>query len=41
MLFAAGAPREEYFEALAHIADSPRSPERRAEPMAHHDMYWI
>jgi mannose-6-phosphate isomerase-like protein (cupin superfamily) len=41
LLFAPGAPREEYFETLAHIADNPLSPEERAEFMARHDTYWI
>jgi mannose-6-phosphate isomerase-like protein (cupin superfamily) len=41
LLFAPGAPREEYFETLAHIADNPLSPEVRAEFMARHDTYWI
>ena len=41
LLFAPGAPREEYFETLAHLAENPLSPEERAEFMARHDTYWI
>jgi quercetin dioxygenase-like cupin family protein len=41
LLFAPGAPREEYFETLARIAEQPMSEEERAAFMQRHDTYWI
>jgi quercetin dioxygenase-like cupin family protein len=39
LLFAPGAPREDYFETLA--AATPMTPEERAEFMLRHDTYWV
>ena len=39
LLFAPGAPREDYFETLA--AAEPMSEEERAEFMVRHDTYWV
>jgi hypothetical protein len=43
ILFAPGAPREEYFEELAEIVATGRqvSPEEWAEFCARHDTYWV
>lgn len=41
ILFAPGAPREEYFETLAHLADNPMTPDESADFMLRHDTYWI
>jgi len=41
LLFAPGAPREEYFETLAKLADQPMSEEERAAFMNRHDTYWV
>lgn len=41
LLFAPGAPREEYFHRLAHLAEDPLTGEDRAAFMRHHDTYWI
>jgi mannose-6-phosphate isomerase-like protein (cupin superfamily) len=44
LLFTPGAPREEYFETLADIAQGRRarmSPAERAEFMLRHDTYWL
>jgi mannose-6-phosphate isomerase-like protein (cupin superfamily) len=41
LLFAPGAPREEYFETLARVAEGPMSPEERAAFMVRHDTYWV
>jgi quercetin dioxygenase-like cupin family protein len=41
LLFAPGAPREEYFETLAKLAEHPMSEEERAAFMQRHDTYWI
>jgi quercetin dioxygenase-like cupin family protein len=44
LLFTPGAPREEYFETLADIAQGRRpkmGPEERAEFMLRHDTYWL
>ena len=43
ILFAPGAPREEYFRGLADLADSGRelSPEERAAFLASHDQYMV
>lgn len=43
LLFAPGAPREEYFESLADWAVTGRRPsaEERAEFMLRHDTYWL
>ena len=42
LLFAPGAPRESYFEGLAEIAISGRSPSEpeMAEFFLRHDTYW-
>lgn len=40
ILFAPGAPREEYFETLGHIAQHPMTPDERAEFMLRHDTFW-
>lgn len=39
LLFAPGAPREDYFEGLARIGQL--SPEEQAAFFEHHDTYWI
>jgi quercetin dioxygenase-like cupin family protein len=39
LLFAPGAPREDYFETLA--AGEPMAEEERAEFMLRHDTYWV
>jgi hypothetical protein len=39
-LFVPGAPREEYFERLAKLADQPMSEEERAAFIDRHDTYW-
>ena len=41
LLFAPGAPREEYFETLAKLAEHPMSAEERAAFMDRHDTYWV
>jgi len=41
LLFAPGAPREEYFETLAKVAEQPMSTEERAAFMERHDTYWL
>jgi len=43
LLFAPGAPREDYFETLAEWALTGRRPsaEERAEFMLRHDTYWL
>jgi hypothetical protein len=41
LLFAPGAPREEYFETLAEAAEQPMSDEERAAFMDRHDTYWV
>jgi quercetin dioxygenase-like cupin family protein len=41
LLFAPGAPREDYFETLAQIAEHPMSEEERAAFMIKHDTYWL
>jgi mannose-6-phosphate isomerase-like protein (cupin superfamily) len=41
LLFAPGAPREDYFETLAHLAENPMTPDERAEFMDRHDTYWV
>jgi mannose-6-phosphate isomerase-like protein (cupin superfamily) len=41
ILFAPGAPREDYFETLAHAADRPMTDDERAEFMLRHDTYWV
>ena len=41
ILFAPGAPREEYFETLAHLAENPMTPDERADFMLRHDTYWV
>jgi mannose-6-phosphate isomerase-like protein (cupin superfamily) len=41
ILFAPGAPREEYFETLAHLAENPMTDDERAAFMLRHDTYWV
>lgn len=42
ILFAPGAPREEYFETLAHAASNPpMTADERAEFMLRHDTFWL
>ena len=43
LMFAPGAPREEYFESLAEWAGTGQRPseEERAEFMLRHDIYWL
>jgi hypothetical protein len=41
LLFAPGAPREEYVETLAKVAEQPTSTEERAAFMERHDTYWL
>lgn len=41
LLFTPGAPREDYFETLATIAEHPMSEEERTEFMLRHDTYWV
>jgi len=43
LLFASGAPREEYFESLAERALTGHRPdaEERAQFMLRHDTYWL
>jgi mannose-6-phosphate isomerase-like protein (cupin superfamily) len=41
ILFAPGAPREEYFETLARLADQPASDAERLEVALRHDNIWI
>ena len=41
ILFAPGAPRDEYFETLARLADNPASDEERLEIALRHDNIWI
>ena len=43
LLFAPGAPREGYFESLAHWAHTGERPlaEERAQFMLRHDTYWL
>jgi len=41
ILFAPGAPREEYFEALARLADHPASDAERLEVALRHDNIWV
>ena len=41
LMFAPGAPREDYFETLAGLAESPMIEEERVEFMLRHDTYWV
>lgn len=41
ILFAPGAPREDYFATLAHLAENPMTPDERADFMLRHDTYWV
>ncbi len=41
ILFAPGAPREDYFETLAHLAANPMTADERAEFMLRHDTFWV
>ena len=41
LLFTPGAPREEYFETLATLAEHPMTPPERAAFMDRHDNHWV
>ena len=41
LMFTPGAPREDYFETLAGLAENPMTEEERAEFMLRHDTYWV
>jgi mannose-6-phosphate isomerase-like protein (cupin superfamily) len=41
LLFAPGAPREDYFETLAHLAENPMTDEEHAAFMLRHDTFWV
>jgi hypothetical protein len=41
ILFAPGAPREEYFETLARLAGDPSADAERAEVALRHDNIWV
>jgi len=41
LLFAPGAPREEYFDTLAHLAEHPMTDQERADFMRRHDTHWL
>jgi len=41
LMFTPGAPREDYFETLATLAEQPMSEEERVEFMLRHDTYWV
>jgi mannose-6-phosphate isomerase-like protein (cupin superfamily) len=41
LLFTPGAPREEYFETLAHLAEHPMNDAEREAFMLRHDTYWL
>lgn len=42
LLFAPGAPREDYFETLARVAEGERmTEEERAAFMLRHDTFWV
>lgn len=42
LMFHPGAPREDYFETLARLAErGPMSDEERADFFARHDTYWV
>ena len=41
LMFAPGAPREDYFETLAGLAEHPMTEEERTEFMLRHDTYWV
>jgi len=41
LMFTPGAPREDYFETLAGLADHPMTEEERTEFMLRHDTYWV
>jgi mannose-6-phosphate isomerase-like protein (cupin superfamily) len=41
LMFTPGAPREDYFETLAQLAEEPLSEEERVEFMLRHDTYWV
>jgi quercetin dioxygenase-like cupin family protein len=41
LMFSPGAPREDYFETLAGLAEQPLSEEERVEFMLRHDTYWV
>ena len=40
LMFTPGAPREDYFETLAGLAENPMTEEERLEFMLRHDTYW-
>lgn len=41
LMFAPGAPREDYFETLAALSGNPMSEQERVEFMLRHDTYWV
>ena len=41
ILFAPGAPREDYFETLARLAGDPSADAERSEVARRHDNIWI
>jgi quercetin dioxygenase-like cupin family protein len=41
LMFTPGAPREDYFETLAGLAEKPLTDEDRVEFMLRHDTYWV
>jgi len=41
LMFSPGAPREDYFETLAGLAENPMTEEDRVEFMLRHDTYWV
>jgi mannose-6-phosphate isomerase-like protein (cupin superfamily) len=41
ILFAPGAPREDYFETLAHLAENPMTDDERDAFMLRHDTFWL
>lgn len=40
LMFIPGAPREDYFETLAGLAEDPMTEEERVQFMPGHDTYW-
>jgi mannose-6-phosphate isomerase-like protein (cupin superfamily) len=41
LMFTPGAPREDYFETLAGLAENPMTEAERLDFMLRHDTYWI
>lgn len=41
LMFSPGAPREDYFETLAELAENPMTEEERLEFMLRHDTHWV